>query len=156
MDRAMPWCPEAFTIECCVGWLLPESSESVGEARSLPLARSALASRCGEAALAPPLGELLSEREAEGVHYDGCHSLVYEQTPPPHVRSAPPLSGEARALRASGSPSWRPLQWLCKTMGTHHSNLRHSLREGAKGASHQGTAGGISAASTGGGGSQGG
>ena len=34
------------------------------------------------------------------------------QTPPPHVRSAPPLPGEARALRASGSPTWRPLQWV--------------------------------------------
>ena len=45
-----------------------------------------------------------------------------------------------------------PYSWRCKTMGTHHSNLRHSLsqpvraasslREGAKGASHQGTTGG--------------
>ncbi len=58
-----------------------------------------------------------------------------------------------------------PYSWRCKTMGTHHSYSRHSLsfaslssslREGAKGASHQGTAGGISAASMGGGGSQGG
>ena len=33
---------------------------------------------------------------------EGFSCSVYGQTPPPHVRSAPPLPGEAWALRASG------------------------------------------------------
>ena len=67
-----------------------------------------------------------------------CTALLTKQTPPPHVRSAPfnsgmiapgnhnferfaapcnTLSGEAGALRASGSPSWRPLQGAADTVG---------------------------------------
>ena len=56
------------------------------------------------------------------------------------------LPGEARALRASGSPARRPLQWLCKTMCAYHSSqytpsasrsFGSSPRGGAKAASPQ-------------------
>ena len=37
---------------------------------------------------------------------EGFSCSVYGQTPPPHVRSAPPLPGEAWALRASNSNTY--------------------------------------------------
>ena len=37
---------------------------------------------------------------------EGFSCSVYGQTPPPHVRSAPPLPGEAWALRASNSDTY--------------------------------------------------
>ena len=46
-----------------------------------PVGVANLATRCGEAALAPPLGELLSEREAEGVYFVGCCRLTVSTTP---------------------------------------------------------------------------
>ena len=67
-----------------------------------------------------------------------------EQTPPPHVRSAPPLPGEARVLRTRGRIRASPTD--SKDLG-NRNNVPHSLsqpvradsslREGAKGASHQ-------------------
>ena len=71
--------------------------------------------------------------------------LVDRQTPPPHVRSAPPLPGEARALRANGrlraSPTGMAKTRGCVPVNAAHSlsfaTLSSSLREGAKGTSCQ-------------------
>ena len=65
-----------------------------------------------EAPLAPPLGELLSEREAEGVHYETrkrCKTTHDTLSVSPFGLPALP-EGEPRALRAYGSPNWRPLR----------------------------------------------
>ena len=68
---------------------------------------------------------------------EGFSCSVYGQTPPPHVRSAPPLPGEAWALRASNSDTYyiiyklfthaivvrtkRPFRVLCA--GLTHSSI---------------------------------
>ncbi len=55
-----------------------------------------------EAPLAPPLGELLSEREAEGVRLDkwGCYEPTHDTLSVSPFGLPAPLPGEARALRA--------------------------------------------------------
>ena len=65
-----------------------------------------------EAPLAPPLGELLSECEAEGVYYEARKRFkTTHDTLSVSPFGLPALpEGEPRALRASGSPNWRPLQ----------------------------------------------
>ena len=63
-------------------------ARTVGEAHSLPLARSALGS--------------LFEGAAERSEAEGFTHSINGQTPPPHVRSAPPLPWEARVLRTGG------------------------------------------------------
>ena len=59
-----------------------------------------------EAPLAPPLGELLSEREAEGVRLDkwGCYEPTHDTlSVSPFGLPALP-EGEPRALRAGRAP----------------------------------------------------
>ena len=68
---------------------LQNRTRHVGEALSLPKRRSRLGS--------PERGAGSPNGLTEGFFYS-----VDEQTPPPHVRSAPPLPGEAWALRAGG------------------------------------------------------
>jgi len=104
----------------------------------------------GDFKLSPPL---ISHNENIGseVPLFCCDSF-----PPGEAKGKKPQAIHNQRITLSRELAGRllgdPYSWRCKTMGTHHSNLRHSLsqpvraasslREGAKGASHQGTTGG--------------
>ena len=95
------WRPEAHAIERFGEWCTPKSSES----------------------LAFPGGSQGGFAAAEIIGLYHYHSAL----PQLRVRSAAPSEREPRALRASGSPGWRPLQSAAETGGVCHST-GHSLK----------------------------